>query len=87
MPQDAAAALTQRAEPVVEALAELEHASPDLDDWLPPPPEAETSDRMFLLSEFQAVQDQLGRTFTFDAACNDDGGNRLCERFACVRRH
>ena len=45
---------------------------------------AEASDRM--LSEFQKVQTEVGQTFTYDAACNCDGSNKLCESFACPDR-
>ncbi len=53
---------------------------------LPPPPSGERSDRMFLPAEFPRVQRELGQNFTFDAACNNDGSNRLCARFACPEK-
>lgn len=53
---------------------------------IPPVPDDAKCDRMFLPEEFARVQSELGQSFTLDAACNDHGDNRLCERFACPSR-
>ena len=42
--------------------------------------------RTFNRGVFLAIQTELGRVFTFDACCADDGQNRLCDEYACPSR-
>nr|AAO73551.1 reverse-transcriptase [Chlamydomonas reinhardtii] len=41
---------------------------------------------MFRRDLFESIQSSLGVTFTYDAACNDEGTNALCARYASPGR-
>ena len=43
----------------------------------------DTSDRNILRSEFEALQSAIGRAFTLDACCNEDGSNSLVSGAFC----
>ncbi len=44
------------------------------------------SDRCIVREVFLEVQSKIGRTFTFDACCNNSGDNSMCATFACPDR-
>jgi Reverse transcriptase (RNA-dependent DNA polymerase)/RNase H-like domain found in reverse transcriptase/Integrase zinc binding domain/Chromo (CHRromatin Organisation MOdifier) domain/gag-polyprotein putative aspartyl protease/Integrase core domain len=41
------------------------------------------ADRCIVESEYQKIQQLLGREFTFDACANDSGDNAMCSKYAC----
>lgn len=47
---------------------------------LPPPPPL-INDRALVRSEFLRLERLVGRPFSLDAACNEDGSNSHCERY------
>ena len=51
-----------------------------------PVPSDAVCDRMFSPQLFKEVEKSVGAALTFDSACNDDGSNALCARFASPSR-
>ena len=45
----------------------------------------DVDDRMLVLAEFEAIQDDCNLKFTLDACCDDEGANRLVQKFYCPK--